>query len=301
MFLGKDEKLGRMEKYHISVLLHEAIDALNVRAGGRYIDGTLGGGGHTELILAKGGIVLGIDQDQDALDYVRTTLGSEKGLRSVKGNFRNIDAIAEAEGFTNVAGIFLDIGISSHHVDSAERGFSFQADGPLDMRMDKELEIKAGDLVNILTKGELYDLFTKLGEERFSRAIVAGIVGARKIKKIETTGELAEIIRKAVPFAKKGMHPATKVFQALRIAVNDELHSLQESLPRAVSLLAPGGCLAVISFHSLEDRIVKHSFREFEEKGWGEIMTKKPIIPSEKEIEENARARSAKLRVFKKL
>lgn len=290
-----------MGKYHISVLLHEAIDALQVRAGERYIDGTLGGGGHTRLILAKSGIVLGIDQDQDALDYVQTTLGNDERLRTVKGNFRNIDEIAESEGFTNVAGILLDIGVSSHHLDSAERGFSFQHDAPLDMRMDKDLEIKAGDLVNILTKGELYDLFTKLGEERFSRAIVAGIISARKIKRIETTGEFAEIVRKAVPFAKKGIHPATKVFQALRIAVNDELHSLQDALPKAVSVLAPGGRLAVISFHSLEDRIVKHAFLEFAEKGWGEVITKKPVIPGDKEIAENARARSAKLRVFKKI
>ncbi len=169
------------------------------------------------------------------------------------------------------------------------------------MRMDSELQVKAGDLVNILTKGELYDLFTKLGEEGFARPIISSIINARKIKRIETTTELAEIIRKAVPFTKKGISPSTKVFQALRIAVNDELNSLIEALPKAVRLLESGGRLVVISFHSLEDRIVKRAFLEFEEKGLGTIVTKKPIIPEEDELFANSRARSSKLRVFEKI
>jgi 16S rRNA (cytosine1402-N4)-methyltransferase len=290
-----------MNKYHISVLLQQTIDALNVQSGKKYIDGTIGGGGHTGLILKAGGSVLGIDQDQDALDFVKETFQDTDQLKLAKGNFRDIDSIAKANGFVSVAGILLDIGVSSHHLESAQRGFSFMREGPLDMRMDLDQKVKAGDLINILTKGELYDLFTKLGEERFARVIVAGIISARKVKPIQTTTELSEIIKRAVPFSKKGINPATKVFQALRIAVNDELHSLSEALPKAVALLEPGGRLAVISFHSLEDRIVKRALLDFEEKGLGKIITKKPIVPDAEEIENNNRARSSKLRVFEKI
>lgn len=293
-----------MNNYHISVLLHETISSLQIKLGKKYIDGTLGGGGHTELILQAGGIVLGIDQDQEALDYVFAKSEEQRAkgsLTLVKGNFRDIDEIARKSGFGKVDGILLDIGVSSHHLDSADRGFSFMKEAPLDMRMDKDLQVQAADLINILTKGELYDLFTKLGEERFSRSIVSGIISARKIKRIETTTELATIIKKSVPFTKPGFNPATRVFQALRIAVNDELNVLRESLPKAVTLLSPGGRLAVISFHSLEDRIVKRAFLEFEEKGFGKIITKKPISPQESEIEANNRSRSAKLRVFEKI
>lgn len=251
--------------------------------------------------------MLGIDQDQDSLDYVQRDLRLKikdlrfgKNLFLAKGNFKDIDSIAKEHGFEKVAGILLDLGISSHHVDAAERGFSFLKEGPLDMRMDKDLQVTAGDLINVLTKGELYDLFTKLGEERFARPIVASIVSKRKVKRIETTTELAEIIRKAVPFAKKDVNPATRVFQALRIATNDELNSLIEALPKAIRLLAPGGRLAIISFHSLEDRIVKRAFLEYAGKGWGTIVTKKPIVPTEEEIARNSRSRSSKLRVFEK-
>lgn len=293
-----------MNTYHISVLLSEAIAALQVVHGKKYIDGTLGGGGHTKLVLEQGGIVLGIDQDDDALQYVANNYKEAIGngaLTPVKGNFRDIDEIAKNYGFTDVSGILLDIGVSSHHLDDPTRGFSFQKDAPLDMRMDKDLQIKAGDLINVLSKGELYELFTKLGEEIFARSIVNNIINARKIKRIESTTELAEIIRRSVPFSKKGIHPATKVFQALRIAVNDELHSLEEALPKAISLLGTGGRLALISFHSLEDRIIKQSFQTFEEQGIGRIITKKPITPTEEEIMKNSRARSAKLRVFEKI
>ena len=290
-----------MNSYHTSVLLQETLEQLNVQAGKKYIDGTLGGAGHTIEILERGGIVLGIDQDQDALDFVRSEVKFGKNLVLAKGNFKDIDTLAGENDFSNVAGILLDLGISSHHVDAADRGFSFQKEGPLDMRMDQNLQVTAGDLVNALTKGELYDLFTKLGEERFARSIVASIVSARKIKRIETTTELAEIIRRSVPFTKKDVNPATRVFQALRIATNDELHSLIEALPKAVQLLGPGGRLAVISFHSLEDRIVKRAFLEYAEKGLGTIVTKKPIVPSEEEIAQNSRSRSSKLRVFEKI
>jgi 16S rRNA (cytosine1402-N4)-methyltransferase len=297
-----------MNNYHTSVLLQETIEQLNVRSGKRYIDGTIGGAGHTFEVLKRGGIVLGIDQDIDALEFVKKDLRFKiKDLRFgtelilAKGNFKDIDTIAKENDFTSVAGILLDLGVSSHHVDTAERGFSFQREGPLDMRMDKDLQVTAGDLINVLTKGELYDLFTKLGEERFARSIITGIISARKIKRIETTTELAEIIRKAVPYSKKDINPATKVFQALRIAINDELHSLIDALPKAVDLLESGGRLAIISFHSLEDRIVKRAFLEFAEKGLGTIITKKPLIPTLEEIGKNGRSRSSKLRVFEKI
>ncbi len=295
-----------MNNYHVSVLLRQTIELLNVQPEKKYIDGTLGGAGHTALILEHGGKVLGIDQDQDALNYVakkfkagKHTIGKE--LILAKGNFKDIDVLAKEHGFENVAGILLDLGISSHHVDAAERGFSFMKEAPLDMRMDQELGVRASDLVNALTKNELFELFTKLGEERFSRSIVESIIRTRQIKRIETTTELAEIIRRAVPSSPKGIHPATKVFQALRIAVNDELNSVREVLPKAIPLLATGGRLAVISFHSLEDRIVKRAFLDFEEKGFGKIITKKPVIPTQEEIAENSRSRSSKLRVFEKI
>lgn len=297
-----------METYHISVLLQETLEALTIKPERKYIDGTLGGGGHTFEVLKRGGIVLGIDQDQDALDFVEKDLRHKiKDLRLgeditlVKGNFKDIDVLAKEHKFENVAGILLDLGISSHHVDVPERGFSFQKDGPLDMRMDQELQVTAADLINGLTKQELVDLFSRLGEERFSKRIAERIVEKRKSERIVTTTQLADIIRKSVPFSKKEGNPATRVFQALRIATNDELGSLIEALPKAVKLLEPGGRLAIISFHSLEDRIVKRAFLEFAEKGFGKIITKKPIVPSEEEIRRNTRSRSSKLRVFEKI
>jgi 16S rRNA (cytosine1402-N4)-methyltransferase len=294
-----------MDNYHVSVLLQETIDLLNVRTGQKYIDGTLGGAGHTKAILERGGNVLGIDHDQDALDYVTkkfegTEYVSGHDLIVAKGNFKDIDTLAKNNGFTKVAGVLLDLGISSHHVDIADRGFSFQKDGPLDMRMDRDLTVKAADLINGLNKAELSDLFFKLGEEWHARTITESILRARQIKRIETTIELAEIVRRAVPGSKKGINPATKVFQALRIAVNDELFVVSDALPKAVRLLGSGGRLAVISFHSLEDRIVKHTFIEFEKKGLGKIITKKPVIPSDEEIAGNSRSRSSKLRVFER-
>jgi 16S rRNA (cytosine1402-N4)-methyltransferase len=291
-----------MDSYHKSVLLHETIEYLNIIPGKRYIDATLGGGGHTREIVQRGGEVLGIDVDQDALDHVKKSLNETNGkLMLAKGNFRDIDTIAQANGFSEVDGILFDLGISSHHVDEASRGFSFQKEGPLDMRMDQDLQVKASDLINILTKGELYELFTKLGEERFATTIIRSIIRARRIKPIKTTTELSEIISKAVPFSQPKVNPATRVFQALRIAVNDELNTIREALPKALPLLGDQGKIAVISFHSLEDRIVKTQFKAWEEEGIGKSVTKKPIIPSEEEITKNNRSRSSKLRVFKKL
>ncbi|HZE87045.1 MAG TPA: 16S rRNA (cytosine(1402)-N(4))-methyltransferase RsmH [Methylomirabilota bacterium] len=295
-----------MSKYHISVLLQETLDLLHIQKNKKYIDATLGGGGHTQAILERGGKVLGIDFDQDALDFVKKELLINKQeirdeLILAKGNFKDIDKLASENDFIQVSGILFDLGISSHHVDSAERGFSFQKEAVLDMRMDQDLSVKAGDLINILTKGELYELFTKLGEERFARSISDSIIRARKISPIKTTTELATIINRSIPRKQTTINGATRVFQALRIAVNDELNNIREALPKALDLLEEKGRIAVISFHSLEDRIIKNQFKEWEEQKRGTILTKKPITASEEEIERNNRSRSAKLRVFEKL
>lgn len=289
-----------MSEYHISVLLQEASNALQIESGQKYIDATLGGGGHTKEILNKGGIVLGIDQDQDALDYVKENFKSQiqnHKLILAQGNFRTIGEIARKNGFEKVSGILLDIGVSGRQFEESKRGFSFIHNGPLDMRMDTSTTTTAADLVNGLYEKELVDLFTKYGEEPFAKKIAKAIGIARLQKPITTTQELADIIASAVPKIGKA-HPATRVFQALRIAVNDELHVLEEALQQAVTLLLPKGRLVVISFHSLEDRIVKNTFDEFVKKGLGKIITEKPVSPSEEEIETNKKSRSAKMRVF---
>lgn len=290
-----------MNNYHKSVLLQEVLDLLKVTPGKKYIDATLGGGGHTEAILERGGDVLGLDVDEDALEFVRAkNEGERKGtLVLAKGNFKDIDTIAKKHGFDQVAGILFDLGVSSYQLDTPEKGFSFQ-EGPLDMRMDRSLSVRAQDLVNGLTNKELQELFVKLGEERYARSIAKHIDYYRKTKPIETTAELAAIVREAVPNLPSRIHPATKVFQALRIAVNDELHVLREALPKAYSLLGTGGRLAVISFHSLEDRIVKQAFVSFAEDGSGQILTPKPIEATEEEQNGNRRSRSAKLRGIEK-
>lgn len=285
--------------YHTSVLLQEVLNNLDVTPGKKYIDATLGGGGHTRAILERGGHVLGIDVDQEALDFVADTVSHKDQLVTARGNFREIADIAREKGFIKVHGILFDIGVSSHHLDAPERGFSFQ-DGPLDMRMDQRLQVTAADLVNGLSNQELQELFVRLGEERYARSIAKHIVTYRQEKLITTTGELVDIIRQSVPNLKTKVHPATRVFQALRIAVNDELHALRDALPKAVDLLESEGRLAVISFHSLEDRIVKHAFKSFEEQGKGIVLTKKPVEAGEDELAVNRRSRSAKLRVFQK-
>lgn len=292
-----------MNNYHTSVLLHEIINLLDVQKGKKYIDATLGGGGHSAGILEKGGKVLGIDTDSEAIEYIKKNFQfsiSNFQLKVVRGNFGDIDNIAKANKFDQAAGILFDLGVSSHQFDTAERGFSFRNEGPLDMRMDKDLEVTAAGLVNILTKGELYDLFSKLGEEGFARVIANNIARARRIKAIETTWELSEIINNSVPNIKIRLDANARIFQALRIAVNDELNSLRRALPKAFKLLEPKGKIAVISFHSLEDRIVKKQFMEWETQGKGTVLTKKPVRPSETEIENNKRSSSAKLRVFER-
>lgn len=296
-----------MSDYHTSVLLREAIESLHIKQDEKYIDATLGGAGHTLEMLERGGIVLGIDTDNDALEFAKkrfTVHGSQfkigKDLFLAKGNFRDIKNIAITNGFENVAGILFDLGVSSYQFDKPEKGFSFQYEAPLDMRMDTELSVTAADLINALTKEELTELFIRYGEEQYTKRIVSAIIERRKAKRIETTKELAEIIARVYPKGEKKIHPATKVFQALRIAVNDELHSLEEAVETGISLLQPGGRMVIISFHSLEDRIVKNAFLAFAEKGLGTIITKKPIIPTYEEIETNNRSRSAKMRIFEK-
>jgi len=295
-----------MNNFHTPVLLKEVIDLLQVKNGEKYIDTTLGGGGHTFEILERGGIVLGIDLDQDAIDFAQNKFQLRKHLTLVQGNFKDIDKIAHLKGFDKVSGIIFDLGLSSHQLEDQTRGFSFQKDSPLDMRMDKNLEIKAENLVNILTKGELYELFSKLGEEYRARPIAEHIVRSRRVKPIRTTNDLSEIVQEVYKIRKNRTSAFEKqlvnkrVFQALRIAVNDELNNLRDALPKALSLLSKKGRLGVISFHSLEDRIVKKTFLEFEKSNMGSIITKKPIIPGFEEIKSNRRSKSAKLRFFEK-
>lgn len=300
-----------MDTYHVPVLLQEVIEYLNPQSGKKYIDATLGGGGHGFEILKRRGVLLGIDVDEEAIEFINRRWKieskkwnvSEKSLTLVRGNFRNISEIAHLHGFEEVSGVLFDLGVSSHQFDTGNRGFSFQKDAPLDMRMGSESgQVKASDLVNALTKGELYELYHRLGEEHHAWAISQAIVRARKVKPIETTKELADIVAKAVPRKNfTDIHPATKAFQALRIAVNDELGNITTALPQAFDLLESKGRLIVISFHSLEDRIVKNTFLDLEKKGQGTIITKKPVVATEQEILINKRSRSAKLRVIEKV
>ncbi len=292
--------------FHKTVLLKESIEALNIKPTLRYIDGTLGGGGHAKAILEKGGQVLAIDLDQDAISHVSKLLAKPQNLKTVQGNFRNIDKIAKSEGFDKVSGIILDLGVSSHQIDDEARGFSYQKNSALDMRMDRKGAVKALDLLNLLSKNELYEIFTKFGEEPNSRAISNRIIESRRVKAFATTRDLTKIIEEAYGVRgeidmKKRAQLNNRVFQALRIAVNDEINSLIEVLPKAISLLLPSGRLAVISFHSMEDRIVKESFLRMEKDGLGTVITKKPIIPTDLEMAENRRSKSAKLRVFEKV
>lgn len=297
-----------MNNYHTPVLLKEVIDLLQVKPDKNYIDATIGGGGHTKALLEKSAKILGIDADEDAQDFVQNRLKTEitdGKLVLAKGNFKDLGKIAHLNGFDKVSGILFDLGVSSHQVDTASRGFSFLREGPLDMRMDKEGTVTAETLVNLLEKGELYDLFNKLGQEHRAWSISNSIVSTRKIKAIQTTGELASAVARGYgitgevnDWTKNKINQ--KVFQALRMAVNNELESIQEALPQALELLEKGGRIAVISFHSLEDGIVKRTFKDFKTKGLGRIITEKPIEAGEIERKQNSRAGSAKLRVFER-
>lgn len=295
-----------MSNYHTPVLLKEVTDLLKVKEGDKVIDATLGGGGHTKVFLESGAFVLGIDLDDEALEYVKKNQGFDKNLTLVKGNFRDLETIAHLNNFDKVSAILFDLGVSSHQIDTPNRGFSFLKEGPLDMRMDKSSNLSAETLVNLLEKGELNDIFNKFGQEHRSWIISNSIVRARRVKAIKTTGELSRVIQEAYGIRKDEITDFTKnlinkkVFQALRIAVNDEIGNITQALPKAYELLESGGRIAVISFHSLEDRVVKNTFKDFEKKNMGKIITEKPLEAREGELVENSRAKSAKLRVFEK-
>lgn len=284
--------------YHKPVLLTEVLTALNVTSGGRYIDATLGDGGHTRAIADRGGLALGIDQDPDALARASSRLKKEISdgrVKIVNANFDHLTEVAGSQGFSAVDGILFDLGMSSFQIASG-RGFSFQSDEPLDMRMDPSRAVTAADLVNALGKRELSELFGKYGHESNATKIAFAIVNARRQSPIRTTGQLSRIIEKVSPRQGK-LHPATKIFMSLRIAVNDELGSLTRALPQAVELLAEKGCLLAISFHEGEDRIVKsfiHDNPRLVE------MTESSITPSDREVFINPRSRSARLRVAEK-
>ena len=287
---------------HVPVLLEETLSLLAVRAGGVYLDGTLGLGGHAAEILrrsAPGGRVIAFDKDASALALAREALSPfGERVRFVHADFREAPRVLGKECFD---GILLDLGVSSLQLDAPERGFSFRADGPLDMRMDQGQGPTAADLVNRLPEDELANLIYRFGEERASRRIARAIAEARKRKHFATTAELAAVVRRAAGRSRRpGLDPATRTFQALRIAVNGELDGLEQALEDLAARLKPGGRLAVIAFHSLEDRAVKQTFRALAKGGGHALVTKKPVRPSEAETQTNPRARSARLRALEK-
>jgi len=286
---------------HKPVLLKEALEFLKVEKGKRFIDATVGEGGHAVAIAQRGGIVLGIDQDPEILKQAKELLGDKTVL--VQGNFREIERIARENRFTEVDGILLDLGISSWHLKESGRGFSFQKDEPLDMRADPNLTVTAADLLNGLNKDELKELFQKYGEEERAPQLAAAVVRARSLKPFRTTADLvgvAEKVGRTKDVRRDRIHPATKIFQALRIAVNDEVENLRSVLPRAFEVLGAGGRLVVVSFHSLEDREVKRFFQQMEEQGRGVVLTEKPQTPASAELAKNPQSRSAKLRAIER-
>lgn len=285
-------------KYHEPVLKAEVSEALKVKKGGKYIDCTLGDGGHAVEIIEAGGTVLGIDLDAGSIKRALERIG-EKNFKAIQGNFENLEKIAQENNFSQVEGIIYDLGYSTTQIEDKNMGLSFSRDQPLDMRLDKNLDVTAADLVNSLPEKELTKMFREFGEERNSKRIAAEIIKVRGLKKIESTKELADLIVGTSPpgYDKRRLHPATRVFQALRIATNSELQSLKISLPQAARLLLPGGRMAVISFHSLEDRLVKQFGKAVQAV---EIITYKLIKATREEIDLNPGARSAKLRVFEK-
>ncbi|MEE8125343.1 MAG: 16S rRNA (cytosine(1402)-N(4))-methyltransferase RsmH [Nitrospirales bacterium] len=298
-----------MNNVHTPVLVEEICLWLNPTPGGTYVDCTLGTGGTSLKILEKAGknaYILALDRDSEALAYAEKNLKPyEASVKILNGNYSHIRQFVEQAGIQKVEGIVFDLGVSSLQLDRPERGFSFSCDGPLDMRMDQTQGPTAGDLVNLLPEKELADLIFSLGEERFSRRIAHAIIQARKIKVLLTTQSLVAVIEQAVPLAyKRGrIHCATRTFQALRIRVNQELDLLEPALRDGVSLLKEGGRMCVVAFHSLEDRIVKHTFRSLAGGALPQIslLTKKPLRPGEEEVRQNPRARSAKLRVVQRL
>ena len=310
-----------MEFVHKSVLLKETIDGLKIKPDGIYVDGTLGGGGHASEVarrLSDKGSIIGIDQDAAAIEAagIRLKDFGEK-VTIVRSNYCDMKSQLGKLGIDKVDGIVLDLGVSSYQLDTAERGFSYREDAPLDMRMDRRQKMTARDIVNDYEERELYRVIRDYGEDKFAKNIAKHIVTARQKAPIETTGQLTEIIRASIPmkFQKKSGHPAKRTFQAIRIELNQELEVLKNSLDAMIDLLNPGGRLCIITFHSLEDRIVKSAFRKNENPctcpsdfpvcvcgkiSKGSIITRKPILPSKEEMEENSRAKSAKLRIFER-
>ena len=314
-----------MEKFeHYSVLLKESIDGLNIKPDGIYVDCTLGGAGHSSVILSKlneNGHLYAFDQDRIAIENAEAMLATyiEKGMVTlIKANFRNIKEELETLGVYGVDGILYDLGVSSPQLDQAERGFSYRYDAPLDMRMDQEQELTARVIVNEWPFGELVKIFYRYGEEKFSKQIARKIEKIRETQPIETTGELVEIIKDCIPAParRKGGHPAKRIFQALRIAVNDELSAIEDSIEDGLKMLNVGGRMSVISFQSLEDRIVKVLFKEASSKedtlpllpilpeeyeADYKLISRKPILPNEADLSENARSQSSKLRIIERI
>jgi 16S rRNA (cytosine1402-N4)-methyltransferase len=284
---------------HIPVLLKEVIDLINVREGGKYIDCTAGGGGYTEAITGRGGSVMAFDMDPDAISFLTEKFRRNPLVKLEHANFSEVKRYADKNNYLPVAGIVYDLGISSYQLERSGRGFSFMKDEELDMRMDSSTGINAFEIINKWTKEELYELFSRMGEERFARPISDRIVRARGVKPIVTTKDLADIVAEEVTESRM-VHPATKVFQAVRIAVNDEIGSLKKGLMDSFEILEEKGRMAVVSFHSLEDRIVKNYFKKVAHAGLGTIITKKPVVPDNDELRVNKRSRSAKLRVIEK-
>ena len=306
-----------MEFNHVTVLLEETVDSIDVKTGGIYADFTLGGGGHTSLILERGGQVIGIDRDEIAIKNANERF-KEKNFTAVRDNFSNIKNIAKDLGIEKFDGIIADLGVSSPQLDDAERGFSYMQDAPLDMRMDSRDSLTAKDIVNTYSSEELFKIISTYGEERWASRIVEFIIERRKTAPIETTFELVDIIKAAIPLSarKDGPHPAKRTFQAIRIEVNGELKILEQAIRDGAELLKKGGRMGIITFHSLEDRIVKTTFASLEKgctcpkdfpvcvcgnKPSVKSITRKPIVPSEKELDENPRARSSKLRAVEKI
>ena len=312
-----------MEFSHKSVLLDETIDSLNIKPDGIYVDGTLGGAGHAYEVVKKlsdKGRFIGIDQDEDAFAAATEKLSIFKDkikIDIVKSNYKDINNVLNALGVEKVDGILLDIGVSSYQIDTVERGFTYKVDAPLDMRMDKSASLSSKDIVNDYSEIELFRIIRDYGEEKFAKNIAKHIVSRRNEKPLETTGELIEAIKAAIPAkirANTG-HPAKKTFQAIRIEVNKELEVLENSIDNMIEILNDGGRLSIITFHSLEDRIVKNKFRDNEnpcvcppnfpvcvcgKKSKGTVVTRKPIVPGDKEINDNKRSKSSKLRVFER-
>ena len=312
-----------MEFKHRPVLLEETIESLKIRPDGIYVDGTLGGAGHASQVckrLSEKGRFVGIDQDDCASQAAGERLkefGKNVRIDCVKSNYCQMKSVLENLGIDKVDGILLDIGVSSYQLDNAERGFTYREDAPLDMRMDQSSSFSAKDVVNQYDEMQLYRVIRDYGEEKFAKNIAKHIVAARQEKEIETTGELIEIIKASIPAKVRatGGHPAKRTFQAIRIEVNRELEVLQDSIDEMIDLLNDGGRLCIITFHSLEDRIVKNKFRENEDPcicpknfpvcvcgnvSKGKVITRKPILPSEEELEYNSRSKSAKLRIFER-